>query len=68
MSGSIKDNITFGNEYNHEKMVDIVKACGLVSDLNELSDGLDTQGSIEIKDLDCLSLGTYFASVEIHQS
>jgi ABC-type multidrug transport system fused ATPase/permease subunit len=42
LSGTIQDNITFGLEYNESKMMETIRACGLIPDLNELSSGLKT--------------------------
>jgi ABC-type multidrug transport system fused ATPase/permease subunit len=42
MTGSIKDNILFGQEMDETKLHRIVSACGLVSDLNEFPLHWDT--------------------------
>jgi ABC-type multidrug transport system fused ATPase/permease subunit len=42
MSGTIEENITFGLGYNEAKMMETIRACGLIPDLNELSSGLKT--------------------------
>jgi ABC-type multidrug transport system fused ATPase/permease subunit len=42
MTGSIKDNILFGQEMDEAKLQRIVSACGLVSDLNEFPLHWDT--------------------------
>lgn len=42
MSGSIKDNITFGaniNEINNERLAEVIRACGLELDIAGMSAG-----------------------------
>jgi ATP-binding cassette subfamily C (CFTR/MRP) protein 1 len=42
-SGTVKDNITFGQQYDGERLGEVVKACALEPDLRMLSDGLSTE-------------------------
>jgi ABC-type multidrug transport system fused ATPase/permease subunit len=42
MSGTVKDNILFGRPSNEETMTRVIQACGLIANLNEFPDGLET--------------------------
>ncbi|KAJ3250582.1 Multidrug resistance-associated protein 5 [Boothiomyces macroporosus] len=43
MMESILENITFGKDYEKEKLLDCVKASGLVRDFNSFEEGMFTQ-------------------------
>lgn len=38
-NGTIRDNVTFGLSYDHKRYSDVVEACSLVQDINELDGG-----------------------------
>ncbi|XP_055543851.1 ATP-binding cassette sub-family C member 3-like isoform X2 [Wyeomyia smithii] len=42
LNRTIRENITFGQEYNQSLFENVIKACGLVPDLNMFEFGLDT--------------------------
>lgn len=42
-SGTVKDNITFGQGHDKERLEQVVRACALEPDLRILSDGLMTE-------------------------
>lgn len=42
-STSIKDNILFGKQLDHVRLQQVIHACALTRDLEQLSDGIDTE-------------------------
>ncbi|KAJ3003741.1 hypothetical protein HKX48_001585, partial [Thoreauomyces humboldtii] len=42
-TGSVRDNIVFQHDYDEERLQEAVRVCGLTSDVEQLSHGLDTE-------------------------
>ncbi|KAI8897759.1 P-loop containing nucleoside triphosphate hydrolase protein [Globomyces pollinis-pini] len=43
LTATVKDNILFGTEYNAERLASVVQTCSLSRDVQEMSDGIDTE-------------------------
>jgi hypothetical protein len=47
-SGTIKNNITFGDDVDSLRLASVVRACGLTGDLTRLSHGIEYVASFVV--------------------